>query len=180
MKHNQGRSVESVTEAFYEGPVSQVSSLCCRPSAFHQQFASPKNGRRIFYFIISRVALIDYDLLAFYVFQILDGITDNFDLVIDLTGFSPATELPITWLRRSVQICPSGILPRMTVSQQTGTFPFLMLYQTLALYNPNSYARKRMRRITSELRVIGTSFIDNPKARLTAWQVPYSAPASLL
>ena len=32
MKHNEGRNVDSVAEAFYEGPVSQVSSICRRPS----------------------------------------------------------------------------------------------------------------------------------------------------
>ena len=96
---------------------------------------SAQNGRRIFYFIVSRVALVDYDLLAFHVFQvkcseyddhlvlirflsrqILDGITDHFDFVVDLTDFSPSTELPINWMRRSIQMCPPAILPFVNVS----------------------------------------------------------------
>ncbi|KAL7420982.1 Ras GTPase activating protein ira2 [Cryptotrichosporon argae] len=123
MRHNAGRNTESLAGAFYEGPASQ-------------------NGRRIFYFIVARVALVDYDLLAYHVFSLLEKVTDFFDLVIDLTDFSPATELPLTWLRRSVQICPPGMLPCVS---------------TLALYNPNSYARKRMRRLISELSTFSPS-----------------------
>ncbi|ORY28775.1 hypothetical protein BCR39DRAFT_533800 [Naematelia encephala] len=117
MKQNRGRKVDNVATAFYEGPASQ-------------------NGRRIFYFVVSRVALVDYDLLAYHIFQILDNITDFFDLVIDLTEFSPANELPLTWLKRSLQMCPAGILPCVN---------------TLALYNPNSHAKRRIRRLISDL-----------------------------
>jgi len=123
MRHNAGRNTESVANAFYEGPASQ-------------------NGRRIFYFIIARVALVDYDLLAYHVFSVLDKVTDFFDLVIDLTDFSSMTEMPSAWLRRSVQMCPPGILP---------------LVNTLVLYNPNSYARKRLRRIITDLLAVGPS-----------------------
>lgn len=123
MRHNAGRSTESVNTAFYEGPASQ-------------------NGRRIFYFVVARVALVDYDLLAYHVFSLLDKVTDFFDLVIDLTDFSPTTEMPIAWLRRSLQMCPPGILP---------------LVHTLALYNPNSYARKRLRRMIADLSTVGTT-----------------------
>jgi neurofibromin 1 len=123
MRHNAGRNTESVANAFYEGPASQ-------------------NGRRIFYFIIARVALVDYDLLAYHVFAVLDKVTDFFDLIIDLTDFSSMTEMPSPWLRRSVQMCPPGILP---------------LINTLVLYNPNSYARKRLRRIINDLLAVGPS-----------------------
>ncbi|KAK4687682.1 neurofibromin 1, partial [Tremellales sp. Uapishka_1] len=153
MRHNQGRNVEPVMNVFYEGPASQ-------------------NGRRIFYFIVSRVALVDYDLLAYHVFQILDKITDFFDLVIDVTNFSPATELPVAWLRRSLQMCPPGILPCLN---------------TLALYNPNTYARKRLRRVISELMVTG-EYSACPVVRWTHYEpgpgagkfiVAASSPAEL-
>ena len=120
MKHNAGRNTDSVSLAFYEGPASQ-------------------NGRRLFYFVVSRINVIDYDLLAYHVFQLLDNITDFFDLVIDLTDFSQSSEVPMTWLKRIVQLCPPTILPCI---------------HTLAMYNPNSYARKRVRRIISELLLV--------------------------
>jgi neurofibromin 1 len=127
---------------------------------------SVQNGRRIFYYIVSRVALVDYDLLAYHVFQVssampfwsllmanqvLERITDFFDIVIDLTDFSPATELPMNWLRRSLQMCPPGILPCVNVSSSFCVCVLALTRQTLALYNPNSYAKKRLRRLISEL-----------------------------
>ncbi|WWC73068.1 uncharacterized protein I206_107033 [Kwoniella pini CBS 10737] len=120
MQHHLGRNTDSIADAFYEGPASQ-------------------NGRRIFYFIVSRVALVDYDLLAYHVFSILDKVTDFFDIVIDLTNFSAANELPLPWLKRSIQLFPPGVLPSV---------------HTLALYNPNTYAKKRIRRFVSELLTI--------------------------
>ena len=120
MKHNAGRNVEAVSRAFYEGPASQ-------------------NGRRIFYFVVSRISVMDYDLLAYHVFQLLDKITDFFDLVIDLSDFSQSSEVPMTWLKRIIQLCPPTVLPCI---------------HTLAMYNPNSYARRRVRRIISELLLV--------------------------
>nr|XP_018259204.1 neurofibromin 1 [Kwoniella dejecticola CBS 10117]OBR81362.1 neurofibromin 1 [Kwoniella dejecticola CBS 10117] len=119
MQHNLGRNTDSVADAFYEGPASQ-------------------NGRRIFYFIVSRVALVDYDLLAYHVFSLLDKVTDFFDVVIDLTNFSAANELPLPWLKRSIQLFPPGILPSI---------------HTLAIYNPNTYAKKRIKRLPDSIYV---------------------------
>ncbi|WVF65508.1 hypothetical protein IAT40_000236 [Kwoniella sp. CBS 6097] len=127
MQHNMGRNTDSVADAFYEGPASQ-------------------NGRRIFYFVQSRVALVDYDLLAYHVFSILDKVTDYFDLVIDLTDFSSANELPLAWLKRTLQMCPAGILPCV---------------HTLAIYNPNSHAKKRIKRLMSELLTISPPVAKN-------------------
>ena len=120
VKHNAGRSTEAVANAFYEGPASQ-------------------NGRRIFYFVVGRISVMDYDLLAYHIFTILDKITDFFDLVIDLTDYNQSSELPMTWLKRTVQLCPPGILPCI---------------HTLALYNPNTFARKRIRGLISELLLV--------------------------
>lgn len=74
MRHNAGRDVESVAEAFYEGPISQVSY-----SARRRLLADKKNGRRIFYFIVSRVGLVDYDLLAYHVFSVGDPVGHGAD-----------------------------------------------------------------------------------------------------
>ncbi|OCF40958.1 neurofibromin 1 [Kwoniella heveanensis CBS 569] len=127
MQHNLGRNTDSVAGAFYEGPASQ-------------------NGRRIFYFVQSRVALVDYDLLAYHIFSILDKVTDYFDLVIDLTDFSAANELPLAWMKRTLQMCPPGILPCV---------------HTLAIYNPNSHAKKRIKRLMSELLTVSPSVGKN-------------------
>lgn len=116
MRHNAGRNTDSAASAFYEGQPSQT-------------------GRRIFYLILARVALVDYDLLAYRIFSLLDSVTDHFDVIIDMTDFSPQSEIPITWLRRSLQMSPPRILP---------------LIHTLVLYNPNSYVRKRFRTLLAE------------------------------
>lgn len=147
MRHNAGRNTESMREAFYEGPVSQ-------------------NGRRIFYFVVSRAALVDYDLLAYHVFAVLDKVTDFFDVLIDLTDFSPRTEIPSTWLRRSIQMCPPTILP---------------LVQTVIIYNANSYARRRFRRLASDILPVGPAIGKNVVAAASpaelADYVPYSTLA---
>ncbi|KIR99934.1 neurofibromin 1 [Cryptococcus deuterogattii 2001/935-1] len=147
MRHNQGRSVDSVREVFYEGPASQ-------------------NGRRIFYFIVSRVALIDYDLLAYHVFLTLEKVTECFDLIIDLTDFSNSTELPMVWLKKSIQLCPSGILSFLNI---------------LVFYNPNSYARKRLRHLISELLTIsapaGKSVVAASSPSELVNHIPFSSLA---
>ncbi len=79
-----------------------------------------QNGHRIFYFIVARAALVDYDLLAFHAFQLLETISDMFDIVMDLTGVARDTELPMAWLSKSIQICPPGILPCISVSPRMG------------------------------------------------------------
>lgn len=116
MRHNAGRNTDTAAACFYEGAPSQT-------------------GRRIFYLILARVALVDYDLLAYRIFSLLDNVTDFFDVIIDMTDFSPQSEIPITWLRRSLQMSPPRILP---------------LIHTLVLYNPNSYVKKRFRQLLAE------------------------------
>ena len=97
MAQNAGRTVDSVAGAFYEGPASQ-------------------NGRRLFYFLVARINLVDYDLLAYHVFSTLQRVNEAFDLIIDLTDFSPATDLPVAWLGKQLQMCPPHILPLIHVS----------------------------------------------------------------
>ena len=47
--------------------------------------------------------------------QLLDRVTDYFDIVIDLTDFSAANELPVAWMKRCLQICPPSILSCVNV-----------------------------------------------------------------
>lgn len=97
MRRHAGRRTDSVANIFYEGPEGQ-------------------SGRRIFYFVLSNVGLADYDLLGYRVFQLLGNISDPFDVIIDMTGYSAATDLPMTWLVKMVQICPPSVLSLMNVS----------------------------------------------------------------
>lgn len=97
MKQNNGRSTESVSNVFYEGPAGQT-------------------GRRILYFIISNIGLVDYELLGYHIFRVLLDSQEMFDLVIDLTGFSSSTELPMPWMKKMLQMCPPGILSMVNVS----------------------------------------------------------------
>jgi neurofibromin 1 len=62
-------------------------------------------------------------------------VTDFFEVIVDMTDFSPQSEIPIPWLRRSLQMCPPRIMP---------------LIHTLVLYNPNSYVKKRFRQLLAE------------------------------
>lgn len=147
MSHNEGRNTDSVANAFYEGPASQ-------------------NGRRIFYFIVARVALVDYDLLAYHVLSTIKDMKEVFDLIIDLTDFSSMTEMPSTWLRRSFQMVDSA----------TWT-----LINTVVLYNPNSYARKRLRRIIGDLLAVappaGKSVVAVSSPGELADLIPYTTLA---
>lgn len=97
IRHNAGRATEGVSGVFYEGPEGQT-------------------GRRIFYFIVSSVGLADYELLGYRIFQLLGDVGEPFDLVLDMTGYSATTEVPLSWLCRMLQMCPPGILGMVNVS----------------------------------------------------------------
>lgn len=96
MRQNAGRNTEGVANIFYEGPEGQ-------------------SGRRIFYFIVSHIGLADYDLLGYRILDLLSDASTPFDIVLDMTGFAPSTELPITWLVKMVQLCPPGLLDLVNV-----------------------------------------------------------------
>lgn len=90
-----------------------------------------QNGRRIFYFIVSETAFVDYDLLAYHIFsvshqthseaalsvQTVESVVESFDVVIDLTDFSPAVDLPRFWLQRIAQVAPQSLLPLVNVRE---------------------------------------------------------------
>jgi hypothetical protein len=128
MKTFAGRSLDNVRDTFYEGPASQVRLIW----TVMRVLIVNQNGRRIFYYIAARIGLVDYDLLAYHIFtvsgfrsvvvslpmtcQILSGVTEPFDVIVDLTDFSPSHEVPATWLRRVLQICPATIVSLANVS----------------------------------------------------------------
>ena len=100
MRRHAGRRTESVAKIFYEGPEGQ-------------------SGRRVFYFILSNVGLADYDLLGYRIFQLLSNVSDPFDVIVDTTGYTASTDLPMSWLIKMVQICPPSILSLMHVRERS-------------------------------------------------------------
>lgn len=90
-------------------------------------------------------------------------------MVVDLTDFSPVAELPLPWLKRCLQMCPPEILPCISVSYLRSTYHPVHSAdgtQTITLYNPNTYAKKRLRRIMTELSAISEYIFDTgPPAR---------------
>ncbi|WVN87921.1 uncharacterized protein L203_103118 [Cryptococcus depauperatus CBS 7841] len=142
MKHNQGRNIDAVKDVFYEGPASLT-------------------GRRIFYFVVAKVALIDYDLLAYHVFHTLERVNEFYDLIVDLTDFSSRTELPVKWIKNSLQMAP----PELT-----------SCLHTIILYSPNTYARKRLKRIVAELITINRSVGKNILAACSTQEIQEQIP----
>ena len=64
---------------------------------------------------MSGAVLVGHDLLAYRILQSLDSVIDVFDLVIDLTEFSPANELSLHWFQRLLQLCPSSLSSLLNV-----------------------------------------------------------------
>lgn len=110
MRQHAGRSVEAVQSTFYEGPAGQVC-----PKRVLMGSADWQTGRRIFYYVASRVGLSDYDLLAFHVFQVISDVAEPFDIIFDVTDFSATNELPLPWLKRMLQMAPAQALSLVQV-----------------------------------------------------------------
>ena len=148
MKHNANRDTAKVSEIFFEGSPALVRVFACRVRSAWL-ISTWQNGSRIFYLVIAHSPVIEWEVLVFHIFRCLRDITDAFDLIIDLTGFSSSTEIPMVWIRKVLQMSPPGILSCLRVS-------VCYMYradagQTLALYNPNSYFRRGIRRIVADL-----------------------------
>jgi hypothetical protein len=80
----------------------------------------------------------------------MEGVTESFDFVFDFTGYSPAVDLPKYWIQRIAQLCPPR-LPQMVNVRPPSLPPVIADGQVLALYNVNTYATKRIRRIVGVL-----------------------------
>lgn len=90
--------------------------------------------------------------------QTLDNVTDLFNLIIDLTGFSLSNDVPISWLKQTIILCPPGILPCLDVRLSCfGSILLIRKLQVIVLYNPNTYARKSIHRHITELSSMGGS-----------------------
>ncbi|ORX62830.1 hypothetical protein DM01DRAFT_1403269 [Hesseltinella vesiculosa] len=120
MRRNSHRSVEPIASKniFYEGGVSRA-------------------GRRIYYFITRNVISdsIDFELLTYYILQTLERATTSkqFELVVDLTLFGPSCELSNLWMNQIIQLLP---------------FDGIENVAAIHMYNPNSYLRKYIKKLT--------------------------------
>jgi hypothetical protein len=81
------------------------------------------------------VEAVEIELLVYYIFKVLNSSfysSSQFDLVIDCTSLTQASELPIQWLKHFAEIIPLDVQER-----------FMVTY----ILNPNFTAQKYMRRL---------------------------------
>ncbi|SAM09354.1 hypothetical protein [Absidia glauca] len=98
-----------------------------------------KAGRRVYYFITRNVTndSIDFELLTYYMHQTMERATNKpFEIVIDLTLFGPSNEVSNQWINQILQLLPFDCFENVGA---------------VHLYNPNTYLRKYMKKLTQPI-----------------------------
>ncbi|KAI9310474.1 hypothetical protein BX666DRAFT_2126182 [Dichotomocladium elegans] len=118
MRRNSHRSVDAIVSKniFYEGGVS-------------------RNRRPVFYLILRNIIAdsIDFELLTYYILQTIERVSSQqFEVVVDLTLFGPANEVPCQWISQLLQLLPFDATENVVA---------------IHMYNPNSSFRKFMKRL---------------------------------
>ncbi|KAI7870568.1 hypothetical protein BDF14DRAFT_1771252 [Spinellus fusiger] len=118
IRQNRGRNIDVIISKniFYESGVS-------------------KAGRTVFYYIARHVIAdsIDFELMTYHILQLLERTSNkHFDLVVDLTLFDSANEIPIQWVSQLIQFIPALIIEHLG---------------NIIVMNPNSNLRKYMKKI---------------------------------
>ncbi|KAI9026450.1 hypothetical protein CLU79DRAFT_741805 [Phycomyces nitens] len=118
MRRNHRRNVDVIVSKsiFYEGGVS-------------------KAGRTVFYYIARHVVVdsIDFELMVYHILQTMERLGNkSFELVIDLTQFNQANEIPNQWVNQLLQVLPFGVSDRV---------------ENIIVMNPNSHLRKYMKKL---------------------------------
>lgn len=76
----------------------------------------PEDSQALFVLRLARldVETIDVELLMLHIFQTLETSSDatGFDVIIDCTGFSAKSELPLRWVKYCIELIPSDIRTR--------------------------------------------------------------------
>jgi hypothetical protein len=90
----------------------------------------------------------------------MEEVTEPFDFIFDFTGYTPAVDIPKFWIQRIAQLCPTRLLMLVNVSPPLRLSSFCADLQCLALYNVNTYAIKRVRRIVGVLAPICESSFE--------------------
>ncbi|KIO22012.1 hypothetical protein M407DRAFT_28426 [Tulasnella calospora MUT 4182] len=80
------------------------------------------------------IETVDLELLASFMLKTLSSSdhTGAFDVIIDCTGFSSSSEVPIQWFKFLIELVPSDILQR---------------WSTTYILNPNTYCQKYLRKL---------------------------------
>ncbi|KAG8981934.1 Ras GTPase activating protein ira2 [Tulasnella sp. 425] len=80
------------------------------------------------------IETVDLELLAAFILKTLSSsdYTGAFDIIIDCTGFSSSSEVPIQWFKFLIELVPSDILQR---------------WSTTYILNPNTYCQKYLRKL---------------------------------
>ncbi|PVG03445.1 hypothetical protein CPB86DRAFT_723065 [Serendipita vermifera] len=89
MRMHENRSVDSVQDLFV---------MLSTPSSPHAVFAFPL--QRI------NVETVELDLLITHIFKTLSTCNTPFEVVVDCTGFTASSEIPLVWLKVFLERCP--------------------------------------------------------------------------
>ncbi|KAJ2930404.1 hypothetical protein H1R20_g6694, partial [Candolleomyces eurysporus] len=95
------------------------------------------NEPSLFVFKLSKIDVEDLDiqLLMYHIFKTLTQsvyVNIPFDIVVDCTGFSPISELPLHWLKYCAEVLPADLRNR---------------FRTAHILNPNYLMQKYLRRL---------------------------------
>jgi hypothetical protein len=69
---------------------------------------TPANMNSVYALALSRVNVetVELDILIMHIFKTLASKSGNFDVVIDCTGFTTSSEIPLLWLKAFLERCP--------------------------------------------------------------------------
>ncbi|KXN84411.1 Neurofibromin, partial [Leucoagaricus sp. SymC.cos] len=127
---------------------------------------TPQNDQDLVIFVLRLskvdVEAIDIELLMYYILKTLNDSKysgQSFDVIVDCTGFSSMSELPLQWLRFCAEIVPKDIRER---------------FVTARVLNPNSLAQRYFRRLYNFL--AGTAFCSSIKTYVSVAHILEELP----
>ncbi|KZT29450.1 hypothetical protein NEOLEDRAFT_1128208 [Neolentinus lepideus HHB14362 ss-1] len=130
------RSTEPVRDLFVDVPV-------------------PKNRPAIFVLSLSKIDVeaLDVDLLMYHILKTLmlpEYQSQLFEIIIDCTAFTAASEVPIQWVKYCIELLPSDVRQHMTM---------------VHILNPSQQAQKYFRRLWN----IGAGMPSICEVKVHAW-----------
>lgn len=95
---------------------------------------TPPDVSPVYAFLLNRVKVesVELDVLIMHIFKTLASRTGAFDVVIDCTGFTSSSEIPILWLKVFFERCPQD---------------FVQGFQRAFILNANNAALKFLRKL---------------------------------
>ncbi|KAL7282669.1 hypothetical protein ACG7TL_004142 [Trametes sanguinea] len=107
---------------------------------FVEAIASP-NANAVFVLSVSKidVEVLDLELLLYYVFKCVTSPTNegrDFDIILDYTGFTSASQVPAQWLKFAAETIPLDIWRR---------------FKSVRLLAPNTFALRYLRKLYNNL-----------------------------